>query len=671
METTQIQSASSTGTTPTSTTSPTSKPNAESTNAGSTTDTKGKQPQVLTSRKRNADDKKKSQIWDHFTKLDVDPKTPRAECNYCGKHYACHTIVNGTSNIWSHLKVCKKFPFVIDKKQKVLVLEPKIEKDELGEQNVGSLKAIGYNYDECRQALAKMVIIDELPFNFVEGRGFKLFARTMQPRFDIPSRFTIMRDCLKLYVEEKDRLRTALRVSNHMGETIGQVIKNCLLEWGIDKLLTITLDNASSNNVTISYLKNVMKDWPTNILSNEHLHVRCCAHIVNLIVCDGLKEINDSVVKIRNAIRFVRSSPSRHLAFKKCAEKLHIECKKSLCLDVATRWNSTYLMLEAAEKFEKVFVRLGEKELRYMSYFLEVDSKGNRKNIGPPGLEDWENARTLVKFLKIFYMVTLRFSGSLHVTSNSFFNELIYMHTNLLQLCKNKDSILSGMAMKMMLKFEKYWGCEGNQNFLLYVANVLDPRFKLKYVKFCFGDLYDYDKAQLLTNKVKDTLMSLYEFYLKIDEVVDNNRHKQDVNAIDDVEVDVNTLARFKRHLLEVDSVENKNEVERYLIEGCEDPNDDKLDILGWWKSNALKYKILSKVAQHVLAIPISTVASESAFSTGGRVLDQFRSSLSPATVQALICCQNWLHHGSIPTDIRSLINDLETYENLESGNFF
>jgi hypothetical protein len=100
---------------------------------------------------------------------------------------------------------------VIDKKQKVLVLEPKIENDELGDQNVGTLKAIGYNYDECRQALANMVIIDELPFNFMEVQGFKFFARTIQPRFDIPSRFTIMRDCLKLYVEEKDRLRTALR----------------------------------------------------------------------------------------------------------------------------------------------------------------------------------------------------------------------------------------------------------------------------------------------------------------------------------------------------------------------------------------------------------------------------------------------------------------------------
>ena len=48
-------------------------------------------------------------------------------------------------------------------------------------------------------------------------------------------------------------------------------------------------------------------------------------------------------------------------------------------MDVATRWNSTYLMLEAAKKFEKVFVRLGKSEPKYMSYFLEVDSKRKKK----------------------------------------------------------------------------------------------------------------------------------------------------------------------------------------------------------------------------------------------------------------------------------------------------
>ena len=217
------------------------------------------------------------------------------------------------------------------------------------------------------------------------------------------------------------------------------------------------------------------------------------------------------------------------------------------------------------------------------------------------------------------------------------------MQTNLLKLCKSRDDALCGMAMKMMLKFEKYWGYDANQNFILYVANVLDPRFKLKYVKFCFGEVYDYHKAQDITTKVKDHLVRLYEFYLSANEVEDDNRHIHDVNDMDcnEIEVGDNTFARFKRHLQEEDNVENKNEVERYLNDGCEDLDDDKLDILGWWKGNGSKYKIHSKVAQHVLAIPISTVAFESSFSTSGHILNQFQSYLTLAIVQTLICCQN------------------------------
>lgn len=97
------------------------------------------------------------------------------------------------------------------------------------------------------------------------------------------------------------------------------------------------------------------------------------------------------------------------------------------------------------------------------------------------------------------------------------------------------------------------------------------------------------------------------------------------------------------------------------MVDGCEDLNGDKLDILGWWKSNASKYKILSKVAQHVQVISISTVASGSAFSTDGHILDQFQSSLSLAIVQIL----------TISNDIRTLMNDLETYENFELDNFY
>jgi hypothetical protein len=42
-----------------------------------------------------------------------------------------------------------------------------------------TFKAIDYTCDECRQALVKIVIINELPFNFMDGNGFRLFSRTM------------------------------------------------------------------------------------------------------------------------------------------------------------------------------------------------------------------------------------------------------------------------------------------------------------------------------------------------------------------------------------------------------------------------------------------------------------------------------------------------------------
>jgi hypothetical protein len=64
------------------------------------------------------------------------------------------------------------------------------------------------------------------------------------------------------------------------------------------------------------------------------------------------------VVKIRNAVRFVRSSPSRQLVFNQCAERLKIRSKKSIYLDVVTIWNSLYMMLDVAAKFDVVFVAM-------------------------------------------------------------------------------------------------------------------------------------------------------------------------------------------------------------------------------------------------------------------------------------------------------------------------
>ncbi|KZV51617.1 hypothetical protein F511_24990 [Dorcoceras hygrometricum] len=68
-----------------------------------------------------------------------------------------------------------------------------------------------------------------------------------------------------------------------------------------------------------------------------------------------------------------------------------------------------------------------------------------------------------------------------------------------------------------------------------------------------------------------------------------------------------------------------------------------KLDVLAFWKAHQFRYPELAQMARDVLTVPISTVASESTFSVGGRILDQYRSAMKPEVVETLVCCRDWL----------------------------
>ena len=75
---------------------------------------------------------------------------------------------------------------------------------------------------------------------------------------------------------------------------------------------------------------------------------------------------------------------------------------------------------------------------------------------------------------------------------------------------------------------------------------------------------------------------------------------------------------------------------------------------------------MLSRVARHILAISVFIVASESAFSMASCVLNPFRSSLSPLTMEALIYGQNWLRPSSAPICLHAAMDDVEEFEKLD-----
>ncbi|GAU10414.1 hypothetical protein TSUD_419130 [Trifolium subterraneum] len=352
--------------------------------------------------------------------------------------------------------------------------------------------------------------------------------------------------------------------------------------------------------------------------------------------------------------------------FKKCAEAVGVCTKALVTLDVQTRWNSTYIMLDIAEKYEYAFYRLENDDVAYVTNLASESG-------GCPNQADWERSRIFVKFLKTFYDATLSFSGSLHVTTNSFFKQLMDIQKALNKWRHNiSDPILKKMAANMQVKLNKYWE-SGAINYLLFVAIYLDPRYKLEYIEFFLNRLYGIDKSKDMSNRLNDLINKLFEHYKVMYPISyesngssasssNNDSQSRAENGEDDDDWDNLFRMNVKKKQRDV----QRTELERYLEDGLEDTSHT-FNILTWWKGKTNKYHVLSRIARDILSIPVSTVSSESAFSTGGRVLDSFCSSLNPSTVEALICTQNWIKSPKV-VDLESELVEVEKLESEFNG---
>ena len=198
-------------------------------------------------------------------------------------------------------------------------------------------------------------------------------------------------------------------IANYKGDTIGRMVESCLLKWDIDHLFTITIDNVSSNDVAIDYVKKKKKE-KKKIIAYELMHMCCCAHILDLIVQSGLKSIHESFVKVRNAVQYMWASPARFEKSQECVDKEKIKAKCLLFLDVPRRWNSTYLMLDYALKFVRAFDKLEEEYRNYKLYFCEADGNG-KKPLVLLAILIGKISRSLWKFLAYFMRRHLNFLG--------------------------------------------------------------------------------------------------------------------------------------------------------------------------------------------------------------------------------------------------------------------
>lgn len=181
------------------------------------------------------------------------------------------------------------------------------------------------------------------------------------------------------------------------------------------------------------------------------------------------------------------------------------------------------------------------------------------------------------------------------------------------------------MVETIKAKFDKYWS-ECSQ--ILACAAVLDPRYKLDIIRYCFRKIHGDPDASQHVERVVALLRRLFTEY-----------EKSSCSS----SVGTNVLECHTKDELFDDYSPPKpmSDLDRYLESPVMDLNVD-LDILKFWSGMSKCYPNLASLASDILAIPISTVATKSVFTVGKKLLNHRRRGLDPDLLETLICLHDW-----------------------------
>ncbi|XP_066313607.1 zinc finger BED domain-containing protein DAYSLEEPER-like [Miscanthus floridulus] len=324
----------------------------------------------------------------------------------------------------------------------------------------GSVHNWDYKPEVARTELCRLIARLDLPLGIGDTDAFEEYIqRAHNPRFRRVSRQSTTRDLRALFTERRNMLKnhvlsgassvaltSDIWSGNAKEDYISVVAHYVSADWElqkkefgmIDKIYSVTLDNASSNAKAMETLTPMFACYlgsdPTPTSSDPNKQ------------------------DFRTAINFLNSSNHRIAMFKNYCNAQGVRPRK-FGLDMDVRWNATYLMLKHLLPYKEVF-----------SVFINA-------NFGCTLLtpRHWLIAAKILEFLELFYESTCVLSGVYYPTSPLILHHMLdiahHLHEN------KKDQNLMAVVYPMKLKYLKYWE---NIPLLYSIAFILDPRAKLR-----------------------------------------------------------------------------------------------------------------------------------------------------------------------------------------------
>lgn len=424
--------------------------------------------------------------------------------------------------------------------------------------------------------------------------------------------------------------------NEHSGDNLCKIFLKCLDRFGISvsKILAITLDNASNNDTLLTSFINEVIAQGVNI-SIDDIHVRCLAHIMNLSVQDiltklgGTKSVTDKmdendddedmdeddqgsegdyelnkkpsksiVAKLRVPIKKIRKSPQMRQAFKETCKSFGIKYKVPI-IDVKTRWNSSYHMIERAIELREPFDDFCTQLLPSHS----IDSN------------DWDDLGIVNGLLKKFDRATKFISMDRHTTISAYLPTLYWLIDSLQTFTEKNSGPVNAAVEFGLAKLRKYEGLMSSSKIAL-IALFLNPALKLAYFKE-----HNFTKESI--KNVEKMIEKHFE-----DSYVHTSVSKEVVE--DD----------FLAHVLKRPKKETKlTEFRKYM---CYPLSSPQVDLLAYWKAQENEFPCLANMARDYLAAQSSSVPVERDFSGGVDLVTPTRCSLKPETIRACMCLKSW-----------------------------
>lgn len=509
------------------------------------------------------------------------------------------------------------------------------------------------------EALVDMIVEDSQPFSIVDDSGFKAFVAKLDPTYALPSRQALkimvdhkyeeqkqkaMAELQKTegvsltadmwtsinmdaylavtchYVDDKDKLATVLLgvrsfPKAHTAENLAEAKRLLFEEWGIQsKIKSLVTDAASNMIATANNLK--------------IRHVICIAHALNLVVkksLDATPGLEDVRTRARRMVTYFKTSTTAKERLREKQEQMGRPVKK-LILEVDTRWNSTYLMLQRIyEEREPVGAALATL----------------RTDVAPLTSEEYQAISECMKVLAPFQVATVELSEEKRVSGSKvipMMKMLRYTINETLKNITNDTAIQLGQNLSRRLA-DTFSALESTS--VLTLATLLDPRFKT------FG-FHNHIQAQTaigrLTSEctalIKDTAhqtpshsaqpdtaqnlettgqgkVKILEGYLKL--FITHNMVLFIISLADEVnlwELLDNDASNARRNKSATSDA--TKEVQRYMTDP---PLQRSADPLAYWSTHKAIYPHLYQLSKLFLCTPASSVPCERIFSKAGEIV--------------------------------------------------